>query len=543
MSDNCVKVLLIEDNPADVQMVRLMLQGVPSFNFALECADRLSTGLDRLTRGGIDVLLLDLSLSDSCNLETFAKTLAAAPQTPIIILTAQADEFLASKTLQMGAQDFLMKQELHGPLLARSLRHAIERKHAQDGQARDRHLLQTLMDNIPDAIYFKDTDSRFVRVNRGLARKHGFAEPALIEGKTDADMFSQAHAAQALTDEQRVMSSGLPLVGIEEKETWPDGTVTWVSTTKMPLRDSTGRVIGTFGMSRDITKRKVAERALAERTHQLHEKNLLIENELKMARELQQAMLPHKFPCISLEPGTVENALEFSSIYIPAGTVSGDLFSVVRISDTAVGVFICDVMGHDVRAALVTALLRAELEERSRTAADPGQLLTQINRVLAGMFKETGVTMFATAFYMVADVASGQLFYANAAHPAPVHLCQRSGHAEPLRPDATHRIGPALGLMEDTVFNTNQRPISRGDRVVLFTDGIIEAETHDETAYGQERLLALVRSRAALPTAALLQALIADARQFSLRHDFADDICLVAMDIKQARNSSASPAP
>ncbi|HAM42080.1 MAG TPA: hypothetical protein DCP69_12320, partial [Candidatus Omnitrophica bacterium] len=517
-----MKVLLIEDNPDDVQMVRLMLQQARGFTFELECADRLSKGLERLTHGDFDVVLLDLLLTDSRSLETFTKTHAVAPHTPIVILTVLVDESLAAKALQLGAQDYLLKHELHGPLLVKALRYAIQRKRAQDGQIRDRHLLQTLMDNIPDAIYFKDTNSRFIRINRGLAKKHGFADPALIEGKTDADMFSEAHAKQALADEQQVMSTGLPLVGIEEKETWPDGSVTWVSTTKMPLRDASRRIVGTFGISRDITKRKVVERALAERTHQLREKNLLIENELKMARELQQAMLPHEFPRIPPGVGAAESALEFSSVYIPAGTVSGDLFDVVRISDTAVGVFICDVMGHDVRAALVTAMLRAEVEERSRTATDPGQLLTQINRILASMFKETGVTMFATAFYMVADVARGQISYSNAAHPLPLHLIHRSGKVEPLKNPVMRRTGPALGLVEDAVFTTSQRPMGDGDRVVLFTDGIIEAEANDETAYGCERLTAAVRKHIKLPTGVLLQELIDDARQFSTKQGFAD---------------------
>ncbi|MFA7006474.1 MAG: response regulator, partial [Verrucomicrobiia bacterium] len=198
MSDGCVKVLLIEDNPADEQMVRLMLQQARGFTFEMESADCLTKGLERLAHGDFDVVLLDLLLTDSRSLETFTKTHAVAPHTPIVILTVLADESLAAKALQLGAQDYLLKHELHGPMLVKALRYAIERRRAQDGQVRDRHLLQTLMDNIPDAIYFKDANSRFIRINRGLAKKHGFADPALIEGKTDADMFSEAHAKQAL---------------------------------------------------------------------------------------------------------------------------------------------------------------------------------------------------------------------------------------------------------------------------------------------------------------------------------------------------------
>ena len=126
----------------------------------------------------------------------------------------------------------------------------------------ERDLLHALMDNIPDAIYFKDLKSRFLRMSRAMAKKMGFPDPGKLIGKTDFDIFTKEHAQQAFDDEQKVIRTARPMIGIEEKETWPDAHVTWVSTTKMPLRDKKDRVIGTFGVSRDITKRKLAEEAL-----------------------------------------------------------------------------------------------------------------------------------------------------------------------------------------------------------------------------------------------------------------------------------------
>ena len=127
----------------------------------------------------------------------------------------------------------------------------------------ERYLLQTLMDNVPDRIYFKDQDSRFLRNNRAHLQCFGLTDPAQAAGKTDFDFFSENHARQAYDDEQEVMRTGQPFTK-EEKETWPDGSATWVLTTKMPLRDERGQIVGTFGISRDITDRKRVEEAMCQ---------------------------------------------------------------------------------------------------------------------------------------------------------------------------------------------------------------------------------------------------------------------------------------
>ncbi len=123
-------------------------------------------------------------------------------------------------------------------------------------------LLMTLMDNTPERIYFKDLQSRFMQGNRALAAFFGVRHPDELIGKTDADFFSAEHARAALDDEQRVIKTGHPLVNREEKETWPDGTTTWSSTSKARLLDEAGRPVGSFGISRDITERRQAQLAL-----------------------------------------------------------------------------------------------------------------------------------------------------------------------------------------------------------------------------------------------------------------------------------------
>lgn len=123
----------------------------------------------------------------------------------------------------------------------------------------DRDFLNAFLEHIPDHVYFKDRNSRFLRVNRALANSFGLSDPAEATAKADSDMFTPEHASRALEDEQRIIETGRGVTGIEEKETWPDGHESWVLSTKVPLRDRRGRILGTMGISRDITDRKQAE--------------------------------------------------------------------------------------------------------------------------------------------------------------------------------------------------------------------------------------------------------------------------------------------
>lgn len=122
----------------------------------------------------------------------------------------------------------------------------------------DQRLLRVLLENASDRVYFKDAESRFIRVSRSTAEMFGQSDPAAIVGKTDFDFFTEEHARPAFEDEQEVMRTGQPILK-EEKETWIDGQETWASTVKMPLHDEEGKIVGTFGFSRDITEQKRIE--------------------------------------------------------------------------------------------------------------------------------------------------------------------------------------------------------------------------------------------------------------------------------------------
>lgn len=165
-------------------------------------------------------------------------------------------EFFSHEILEPD-NDLLQMFDAVGSLIGQF----IERHRGHQALDHERYLLHALMDNLPDPIYFKDRLSRFLRNNRAHLKFFGLTDPEQAIGKTDFDFFGNEHARQAYEDEQEMIRTGQGM-SKEEKETWPDGRVTWALSTKMPLRNPRGEIVGTFGISHDITDQKRAEEVL-----------------------------------------------------------------------------------------------------------------------------------------------------------------------------------------------------------------------------------------------------------------------------------------
>jgi PAS domain S-box-containing protein len=146
--------------------------------------------------------------------------------------------------------------------IVETCRDVTARRRAEDALARDHNLLRTLIDNLPDCIYVKDTESRFLAANRATARLMGVADPGELLGKTDADFYAPALAAAYRADEQSLFESGRPITNKNESRRDADGDWKLVATTKIPLTDREGRVYGLVGISRDLSEREQAKAAI-----------------------------------------------------------------------------------------------------------------------------------------------------------------------------------------------------------------------------------------------------------------------------------------
>mgnify|MGYP002623185954 FL=1 len=256
----------------------------------------------------------------------------------------------------------------------------------------------------------------------------------------------------------------------------------------------------------------------------------MMEDDLKMAHEIQQAILPQQYPAFPPGSAPEKSLLSFSHRYQPSGEVGGDFFNVLQLSPTKAGLFICDVMGHGVRSALVTAMVRALVEELRPVAHDPGKLLSRINSDLRAILQQTGTPLFTTAFYLVADLERKTFQFANAGHPKPFLIHKNSGRVDQFKVDGS-KPHPALGLFHETSYQTSETPMESGDLVLLYTDGLYEVEGDAGEQYSQEMLLNAVKNNLALSCAAMLDQLLSEIRNFSANRKFADDVCLVAMEV------------
>jgi serine phosphatase RsbU (regulator of sigma subunit) len=293
----------------------------------------------------------------------------------------------------------------------------------------------------------------------------------------------------------------------------------------------------------DITEQRQAEERirranaqLAQSRKELHFKTLQMEDDLKMAREIQLAMLPQQYPVFPRDALPENSALHFTHRYLPTGAVGGDFFTISALSDTEAGMFICDVAGHGVRSSLVTAMVRALVEELKALAGDPGQFMTKLNHDLHAILKHAGTPMLTTAFYLVADWKEGTMRYTNAGHPKPLHLRRNALSIEPLQ-NVGGKSQAALGLFTDAAYQTSEVKLAPNDLVMMFTDGLYEVQGANQELYSQAMLVNGVQKRLHLPAWQLFDELLEEIRHYSDDGKFADDVCLVGMEVSDVNRT------
>jgi len=347
-------------------------------------------------------------------------------------------------------------------------------------------ILRTLIDSLPDNIYVKDCDGRFVLCNRSVARLFGVAHSDEVIGRTDFDFHPLENARRYRADELRILKTGEPMSGYEETVIDHDGTELWYSTSKIPLRNRAGAIIGLMGIGRDITSRKKAEAQVIHYADHLARQHKIMQADLNLARDFQRSILKIPETARAMTVNSSGLCLSMAQYYIPNEMVSGDFIDIRCLTSSRVAILVCDAIGHGVRAAFLTAILNGLVASAGELAHDPAGLLGMLHRQLREVTMGADDALFITAIYAIIDLKEGLIHFANAGHPDPLKRERGTGKVTPLAIDSKC---PALGLLETAVYCNNTQPVRAGDVFLFFTDGLFEIPSSDGELFGCQRII------------------------------------------------------
>jgi phosphoserine phosphatase RsbU/P len=263
----------------------------------------------------------------------------------------------------------------------------------------------------------------------------------------------------------------------------------------------------------------------AERIFADQRRLLSIENELAIAREIQNSILPNSVPELP--------HLRISAVYRPMTAVAGDFYEFILVDQTHIGFLIADVSGHGVPAALIAAMIKVAMQSVMGCANDPAEVMRRLNRILTSQLR----SQFVTAAYLWLDTASQKALYSAAGHP-PL-LFWRNGRLDPIESN-----GLLFGVLPDADYPVCEMPFQMGDRFLLYTDGVTEPENTAGVAFGDHRLEQVIQNNLSRPASELSTLLLRDLEQW--RQGSAseqDDITLIVVDIVEKATATATPVP
>jgi PAS domain S-box-containing protein len=465
---------------------------------------------DRLARESFDVLLVDLESATPSLRSGFQSQIAPCAAVPVIVLTQAESLREGLDVMRRGATDYLCKKSLNGSLLARSIRYAVERNRAgrelQASEQRYRQLLEAVT-----------TYTYSVQLQHGVpvSTKHGKGCEATT-GYSPGDFavdpylwFNMVHPDDRPLVQELVENvlAGKPVLPIEHRIIHRDGTIRWVRDTIVPHCDQQGQLVHYDGLVEDITDRKQLEQRLRYQ-----------EAQMLAAQEIQRQFLPDGPPML---PG-----YDVAAVLYPAEFASGDLFDFLPMLDGTTALVVGDVSGHGVGPALLMASTHVLLRTLVLTYADAAKVMTLANTMLC---RETRQERFVTSFLGCLNAERASFQYVSAGHSIGYIMNSRGEIKTKL-----HGGGLPLGIRPNMTYTASEPlPLDYGDLIVLFTDGILEARSGEDKAFGTTGVLETIRDNLDKSACDLAETLCNAARRFSKHEKLLDDVTVMVLKVKQ----------
>jgi len=379
-----------------------------------------------------------------------------------------------------------------------------------------RKLIQAV-EQSPATVVITDTEGNIEYVNPKFTQLTGYEFHDVI-GKNPRIMKSGSQPNEFYKELWETITDGREWRG-EFHNLKKDGGAFWEFSSISPVKNEKGVITHYVAVKEDITERKQAEDALIESENRLRVRNDIIENDLKNAQTIQKALLPKKVPR--------KDGFLVQYRYIPLDAVGGDFFTFHDIGPDSFSVFIGDVTGHGVSAALFTALLKFTTQKMDEGLyTSPADYVLHINNELLGIMSG----YFITALYAIfsRDILSGKtkISFARGGHPYPVLLKKNDNSIEMLKSKGT-----ILGMFKDLVIHEKSVELEKGDRVYLFTDGIIEVYDRKKEMLGLEGLSEIIQSTAGETLSDSIESMLKKVEEFQGIPAFEDDMAIIGVEV------------
>ena len=403
-----------------------------------------------------------------------------------------------------------------------------KRKFAEEMVAEERNMLRLIFDNIPLQVYFKDTESYYKLVNQRQVAWLGKSDVSEIIGKSGKSFFSPESWLASRKEELQIMQTGIPVIDAIQRETWPNKPDSYVQKVKHPWYDSSGKLLGTYGISCDVTTLIQAKKKLEGLAISLQQQNKNYQEELMLATEIQRAILPENSPDWEKTITEWKDRINIKTLYTPASELAGDFYDVIRISDQKIGFLIIDVMGNGVRSAIIISLIRGLMEQAEHLASEPALYLESLNDGLTTILQKALTSLFASACYTLADFESNKLTIVSAGHDFPIiNFSDELSNSDM----DTSRKGPALGIRGGVQYSEASYSLSDIKSMLLFTDGIYGATNSKNQEWGLKRLKQEYINANSVEGSSAVQYIYEKATEWMEYGHFNDDVCLLNLEI------------
>lgn len=387
---------------------------------------------------------------------------------------------------------------------------AILRIQAEILQRETNQKLNAVIQGSPMAIILLDIKSTVLSWNTSAERIFGWKSEEVIGRTYPLIPKGKEKEFQAVFEQ---VIAGDKVMGHEVKRKRKDGSLLDVRVFYAPLYDLNSKVIGVMAMLDDVTKRKKSERILKEQ----HKK---IRAELELAADVQQELLPKNLPVL---PG-----VSFAWKFEPSVFMAGDMLNVFQINNSHIGFYILDVKGHGISAALqaisFTYFIKNIQDDIFKNSIlSPSKVLNRLNEGYAGNCSGKN---FLTIFYGILNSKTKKLIYAQAGHCQPIVLT-KTGQTTELK-----RGGPAIGFLNEFSYKDEEYTLNQGDKLILYTDGLIEVENDKGQPYGLDRLINFIKLNKDKPISEFTSLTINEVKHYIGKVPPCDDITMVGVEIE-----------